>query len=383
MSDVVVVGGGIVGAACAYYAARAGLEVTVVDRGPVGAGTTSRGEGNILVSDKAPGPELALALWSRELWLEVGADLGDEPLELERKGGLVVATSEPAMGPLAAFARDQRGAGVDAVPVPAEELHAHEPHLAPDLAGGVLYPQDMQVQPVAAAAALLAAARAQGAQVRTGVEARGLARDGRGAVTGLATDCGTLPTRAVVNAAGTWGGALSERLGCAVPVLPRRGFILVTEPLPRVVRHKVYSADYVDNVASSDAGLETSTVVEATLGGTVLIGASRERVGYDDTFSREVVRRLAAQATRIFPFLARVRVMRTYHGFRPYCPDHLPVVGEDPRVPGVFHACGHEGAGIGLAPATGRLLADLLSGAEPGVDPAPYSPGRFLEVAGG
>jgi glycine/D-amino acid oxidase-like deaminating enzyme len=123
--------------------------------------------------------------------------------------------------------------------------------------------------------------------------------------------------------------------------------------------------------------------VEGTKGGTVLVGASRERVGYDDAFSPEVVRRLAAQATRIFPFLARVRVIRTYHGFRPYCPDHRPVIGPDPRVPGVFHACGHEGAGIGLAPATGRLLADLLSGAEPGVDPAPYSPGRFLEVARG
>jgi len=383
MSDVVVVGAGVVGAACAYYASRAGLAVTVVDRGPVGAGTTSRGEGNILVSDKGPGPELDLALWSRRLWLEIGADIGEEPVELERKGGLVVATSEPAMQSLAAFARDQQHAGVETVEVPAAGLGAHEPHLAPDLAGGVLYPQDMQVQPVAAAAALLAAARSQGASVRSGVQAVGLARDVQGAVTGLVTDHGTLPTRAVVNAAGTWGGALSERLGCPVPVLPRRGFILVTEPLPRVVRHKVYSADYVENVASSDAGLETSTVVEGTQGGTVLIGASRERVGYDDTFSREVVRRLAEQAVRIFPFLVGVRVLRTYHGFRPYCPDHLPVIGADPRVPGVFHACGHEGAGIGLAPATGRLLADLLSGAQPGVDPAPYSPERFPEVARG
>ena len=87
-------------------------------------------------------------------------------------------------------------------------------------------------------------------------------------------------------------------------MLPRRGFVLVTEPLPRVVRHKVYSADYVANVASSDAALETSVVVEGTHAGTVLIGASRERVGFDETLSVEVVRRLAAQAVRLFPFLA-------------------------------------------------------------------------------
>ncbi len=381
VTDVVVVGAGVVGACCAYFAVRAGLSVTVLERGAVGAGTTSRGEGNVLVSDKAPGPELDLALRSRQLWCAIGAEVGEDRLELERKGGLVVATSDPAGTSLAAFAGEQRAAGVQADALPAAALHDHEPHLAHDLAGGVLYPQDMQVQPVAAAAVLLQAARSAGAVVRPGVAVQRLTGSAHG-VTGVVTDHGTIATRAVVNAAGTWGGALAERFGAPVPVRPRRGFILVTEPLPRVVRHKVYSADYVDKVASSDTGLETSTVVEGTRGGTLLIGASRERVGYDETFSVEVVARLAALATGIFPFLGGVRVMRAYHGFRPYCPDHLPVIGADPRVPGLFHACGHEGAGVGLAPATGQLVADLLTGAEPGTDPTPFSPARFAEVPG-
>jgi glycine/D-amino acid oxidase-like deaminating enzyme len=161
-------------------------------------------------------------------------------------------------------------------------------------------------------------------------------------------------------------------------VLPRRGFILVTEPLPRMVRHKVYSADYVAGVAAGGAGLETSVVVEGTKGGTVLVGASRERVGFDPTVSHDVVRTLAAQAVRLFPVLAGVSLMRGYRGFRPYCPDHLPVIGSDPRVPGLFHACGHEGAGIGLAPATGALIADLLAGRTPPVDPAPFAPDRLV-----
>src|SRR5699024_219280 len=134
---------------------------------------------------------------------------------------------------------------------------------------------------------------------------------------------------AVINAAGTWGGEVSAAFGAPVPVLPRRGFILVTEPLPTVVRHKVYTADYVANVASGDDGLETSVVVEGTRGGTVLIGASRERVGFDQTVSHDVVRILAAQAVRLFPMLADVSLMRVYRGFRPYCPDHLPVIGPD------------------------------------------------------
>jgi glycine/D-amino acid oxidase-like deaminating enzyme len=236
----------------------------------------------------------------------------------------------------------------------------------------------MQIQPVLAAASLLAAARDLGARVVTGAEVTGAERGGDGRITAVHTTGATYPAAAVVNAAGTWGAVVGERLGGPVPVLPRRGFILVTEPLPRVVRHKVYSADYVDNVASSDAGLETSAVVEGTRGGTVLIGASRERVGFDETLSVEVLRRLAAQAMRLFPFLASVRLMRSYRGFRPYCPDHLPVIGPDRRVPGLLHACGHEGAGIGLAPATGRLVADLLTGAAPHLDATPFDPMRFV-----
>jgi len=373
--DVVVVGAGIVGAACAYYAAREGLSVTVLERGTVGGGTTSRGEGNILVSDKEPGPELALALASRTRWLELAAELGPDRFELEEKGGLVVAASDGGAAALTRFAAGQRAAGVETVAVSADRLRDHEPNLAPDLAAGVLYPQDMQVQPVLAAVSLLAAARSLGAAVVRGEEVVAADRGPDGHLTAVRTRTGRYPTGAVVNAAGTWGGEVGERLGAPIPVLPRRGFILVTEPLPRVVRHKVYTADYVDNVASDDAGLETSTVIEGTRGGTVLIGASRERVGFDSTMSVEVLRRLATPAIRIFPFLAAVRLMRTYCGFRPYCPDHLPVIGPDPRVPGVFHACGHEGAGIGLAPGTGALISQSLTGGRP--DLPAFAPARF------
>jgi sarcosine oxidase subunit beta len=128
------------------------------------------------------------------------------------------------------------------------------------------------------------------------------------------------------------------------------------------VHHKVYAAEYVDNVASSDAALQTSPVVESTQSGTVLIGSSRERVGFDRSFSLEAVSRIAAQAVRLFPMLAPAKAMRSFLGFRPYCPDHLPVIGPDPRAPGLWHACGHEGAGIGLAAGTGSLLVRALVG---------------------
>ncbi|MGN6751044.1 MAG: NAD(P)/FAD-dependent oxidoreductase [Intrasporangium sp.] len=362
MTRAVIIGAGIVGAACAEALTRRGVEVVVVDRQPVGSGTTSRGEGNILVSDKGPGAELALAQLSRRAWLELGGLLGRDRIELEEKGGVVVAQTESGLGSLRTFADGQRGAGVTALDV--ENPLALEPHLAPGIPGAVHYPEDMQVQPVLAAAALLAAAVGRGATFRAGLDAAAAVTNGDGSVSGIRTATGeVVEADVVINASGTWGGEVSRRLGAPVPVLPRRGFVLVTEPLPPLVRHKVYSADYVDNVGSSDAGLETSCVVEGTRGGTILIGASRERVGFDTSLSVTVVETLARQAVAIFPFLAGVNLLRVYRGFRPYCPDHLPVIGPDQRVPGVLHACGHEGAGIGLAAGTASLVSDYVTGA--------------------
>jgi glycine/D-amino acid oxidase-like deaminating enzyme len=200
-------------------------------------------------------------------------------------------------------------------------------------------------------------------------------------VTGVVTAAGEISAGAVVNATGAWASQTASLAGVHVPILPRRGFILVTEPLGGVIRHKVYDAAYVADVASSAEGLETSAVVEGTKRGTVLIGASRERVGFDRELSTPVLARLAWQATRLFPMLERVRALRAYRGFRPYCPDHLPVIGPDPRAPGLLQACGHEGAGIGLAPATGWLIARCATGHAPGLSLAPFAPERFGEAA--
>ncbi|MFC8344089.1 FAD-binding oxidoreductase [Streptomyces sp. NPDC057280] len=373
--DVVVVGAGMAGAACALYASRAGLDVTVVDRGPVAGGTTGAGEGNLLVSDKEPGPELELALLSGRLWGELAAEPGlGAAFEYEPKGGVVVASTPEGLTALEGFAAGQRAAGVEALSVDAHQLRELEPYLTPDTAGGVLYPQDAQVMPTLAAAHLL---RASGARLLTGWNVIDVPRGADGAVRGVRTERGEIHAPTVVNAAGTWGGELAALAGVHLPVLPRRGFVLVTEPLPRRVRHKVYAADYVADVASDSAALQTSPVVEGTAAGPVLIGASRERVGFDRSFSLPAVRALAAGATRLFPFLQDVRAMRTYLGFRPYMPDHLPAIGPDPRVPGLVHACGHEGAGIGLATGTGQLIAEVLSGKAPALDLTPFRPDRF------
>jgi glycine/D-amino acid oxidase-like deaminating enzyme len=297
--------------------------------------------------------------------------------EYERKGGLVVAATTDGLATLIDLAAAQRAAGVT---VESDvDPRTYETHLREGLAGGVFYPEDSQVQPMLAAAQLLRAAVGLGASVRTGCEVTGITLASSGV--NVETSAGTISASAVVNAAGTWAASVAVLAGVTVPVRPRRGFILVTEPLPGdVVRHKVYAAEYVANVASSESDLQTSAVVESTRSGTVLIGASRERVGFDKTFSLQVLSRLAAQAVDLFPALGGVHAIRAYVGFRPYSPDHLPIIGADPRAPGLVHACGHEGAGVGLAPATAELVCAAVTGSTPAVDPHPFRPERFEDI---
>lgn len=378
-ADVVIVGAGIVGAACARALARAGARVTVLDRGAAAAATSAHGEGNLLVSDKGPGPELELAQESLRRWAVLAEELADElgprfpSIEHEAKGGLVVVASEDGLDGLRGFAGTQRAAGVEAVEVTGGRARELEPDLAPGVLGGVHYPQDAQVQPVAAAEALLASARRAGADVRTGVEVTGPLQGTDGRLAGVVTTQGDVPAGAVVVAAGPWSAEVAARLGSSIPVLPRRGMVLVTTPMPQRIRHKVYDGDYFAATQSAGAELQTSAVIESTRGGTVLIGSSREQVGFDDRLRAEALARMARRAVAVFPFLARTNVMRSYLGFRPYMPDHLPVIGPDPARAGLWFATGHEGAGVGLAPATGDLLAAGMLGLEAAVDPRPYA----------
>jgi len=380
-ADVVIVGAGIIGAACARELARAGLSVIVLDRGAAASATSARGEGNLLVSDKAPGPELDLALLASTHWSALAAELADElggafpSIEFERKGGVVVATTEAGAAPLRAFAQSQAAVGVEVEHLSAAEALTLEPDLNPALTAAVHYPQDAQLQPVVATEALLASARRAGATVLANREVVGAVRAGS-RVTGVRTASETIDAGAVLVAAGPWSGEVADALGADLPVRPRRGMVLVTARMKQRVFHKVYDGDYFGATQSAAADLQTSSVVESTPGGTVLIGSSRQQIGFDDRLRVAVLSQIAQRALRLFPFLAGTPVIRSYGGFRPYVPDHLPVIGADHRHPGIWFATGHEGAGIGLAGVTGSLLCALLTGSPPPLDPGPFQLSR-------
>jgi len=373
--DVVVIGSGVVGAACAFELALAGRRVLVVDRGHLTSGTTASGEGNILVSDKPPGAELDLARPSVARWRDYANELSN-PFEYEPKGGVVVASDASGRAGLADLVSRHRDVGVTADLVDGAGLRELEPHLAPDLDLGAHYPDDAQVQPVLASSALLAEARMLGAEVHGDSEVLGFEFDRDGRVVAVRTATGTFGAGAVVNAAGPWSTAVARLAGSDLPVQPRRGHLLVTAPVRPLIHHKVYEAGYVDTLTADTSDAQVSAVVESTPSGTILLGSSRELVGFDPTIDLEVVRRIATRARRLFPVLAEVDLMRIYIGFRPWVPDHLPIIGEDPAVRGLWHATGHEGAGIGLAPATAQLIRAGITDTPGPVDPLPFRVGR-------
>src|SRR5690349_20112166 len=201
---VVVIGAGVVGAACARELSLAGFGVVVVDRGRPAGGTTSHGEGNLLVSDKGPGAELRLAQLSARLWPEIAAELGED-CEFDPKGGIVVATTEAGAKALTAFAASQASAGVLVEELSTVDLFAAEPWLTRAVTAAVRYPEDAQVQPAGATLALLGSALAHGARLRTGTEVTGaVVRGDR--ITGVRVPGEVLEADVVGKGAGPWAG---------------------------------------------------------------------------------------------------------------------------------------------------------------------------------
>ena len=377
--DVVVVGAGVVGAACAFHLADAGVRVRLIDRSYVASGSSGACEGNVLAWDKELERELPLALRSAEAWARLAEQLPDD-FEYDRKGSVVVAETEAELAAAAERSRVLRGLGVVGEVLDADGLRREEPHAAHDLPGGVLYPGDAQLEPRLATAALVRAAVARGAELATDVDVTRIVRGTDGRATGVETGAGVVSTGAVVVAAGVWTPKLLGGAGLTVPVTPRKGQVVVLERSPVRFRRKLSEAGYLGAVEADDAALQIAMVVESTPSGTALLGSSRQHVGFDRDVEISVAGAIARRAARFFPVLHGARALRVYAGLRPLTPDHVPIIGPFAEAPNICVATGHEGAGIGLAPATGELVAAWATGATSPLPLEWYSPDRFAPV---
>lgn len=383
LPDVVVAGGGIVGCACAYYLARGGLRVTLLERGALGSGASKAGMSHVVTWEE-PEPHLELARASQHLYEGLSAELGQE-IEYRRTGSLAIVEQPEGLEAMAAMIGRLNKWGLACSILNADELRRQEPALAPDLAGAGYFPGDGMVNPLLTTRALASGARRSGAVVRTFSEVTGIERGAGGQVSAVIAAGERIPCGALVIAAGAWSEALGRMAGLEIPIRPRKGTLVVTAPAPDdLLRTKIIlSAGYMDSVKGGGSGVAVAANIQQVKNGNLLLGSTRQFAGYDTRVEPVVAAQLLERCVRFLPGLARYSAIRMWAGLRPCPPDLLPLIGPARQVPGLYVASGHEGIGITEAPITGLLVSQMILGQPVEVPVERFSPDRFVEPLSG
>jgi glycine/D-amino acid oxidase-like deaminating enzyme len=362
--DVVVVGAGIVGTACADELSRRGMNVAVVDRDDIGSGATAAGMGHIVVMDDSDA-QLALTRYSQRLWQELRPELPDD-VEYEQCGTIWVAADEEEMIEVSRK-RDYYGTrGVPTEVLDAQALHSLEPNLRPGMAGGLLVPEDGVLYPPCAARFLMERARKQGAKLRLGVTVE---RIGLGQV--RLTDGSEISATYIVNAAGAYAPDLTPGL----EIKKRKGHLVITDRYPGFVRHQLVELGYLKS-AHSVSRDSVAFNVQPRRTGQILIGSSRQYGAEHKEVDSSMLVRMLRRAQEYMPGLAEMSAVRTWTGFRAATADKLPLIGPWTGDKSVFLATGHEGLGITTSLGTARILADQITGTKSEIPAEPYLPSR-------
>jgi glycine oxidase len=367
--DVLVVGGGIIGAAIACRLAKDGASVTLLDRGTAGR-EASWAAGGILAPIHLadyPAPLAALCAASIRLYEPLVRELrGLSPTDPElRTTGMLILVDGPEGEAEARKVVDwKRRNGQPVERLSREEARAREPALAPDLGGALLLPDIAQVRNNRMTRALLEAAERRGVQLLPDTPVTGFLHVPR-RVNGVRTPRGDFYAAVTVLAAGAWSPEILRPLGIDLPVKPIKGQMLLTEAEPGFLRHMI---------------LEGESYLVPRADGKILIGSTLEDAGFDKTVTLDAAGHLASRAARLVPALARLPLARSWAGLRPSTPDRLPYIGRAPAE-GLVVATGHFRNGILLAPITAELVADLVAGRPPSIPLEPFSPSRASSPA--
>ena len=362
--DVVIVGAGIVGAACALECARQKMRVAVVDHDVIGGGATGAGMGHIVVMDDSEA-QFALTRYSQQLWQQLRPELPDD-VEYTQCGTIWVAADDEEMTEVHRKASYYQRRGVPVQILSAEDLARLEPNLRKGMAGGLLVTEDGVLYPPCAARFLTEQAQALGAMVQLGAP---VAEIGNGRV--RRADGSELSAGVIVNAAGAWAPELTR----GISVKKRKGHLVITDRYPGFVQHQLVELGYLTS-AHSVSSDSVAFNVQPRRTGQVLIGSSRQYGAEHKEVDHEILGRMLQRAQEYMPRLSQTSAIRVWTGFRAATPDKLPLIGPWGEDSTVFLATGHEGLGITTSLATGRLLADQLSGRASQIAREPYLPSR-------
>jgi len=368
--DVVIAGGGIVGAACALACTQAGMRVALVERDMLGSGATAAGMGHIVAMDDSDA-QFVLTRRSQLLWQVLSSTL-PAGAEYESPGTIWVAADEEE---LAEAARKQAWLAERDVPsrlLSSRELAELEPNLRTGLAGGLLVIEDAVVYPPVVALHLARRAEAQGTTLTIGRCVTHLANG-----EAMLDDGTCLRASRLVNAL----GAEAARCTCGIPVKKRKGHLAITDRYPGFVKHQLVELGYLKSAHTVSAD-SVAFNVQPRQTGQILIGSSRQYGNEDSAVEQAMLAAMLQRATLYLPSLASLNVLRVWTGFRAATPDNLPLIGPFPGDASLWLATGHEGLGITTALATAELLVSHFTGCAHAIPPEPYLPARFAPVQG-
>jgi len=370
--DVVIIGAGIVGSACAAECAKEGLTVAIVEAGIIGGGATAAGMGHLTVMDDSEA-QFALTRYSQQLWDQMSDALPRE-VEHDACGTIWVAVDDEEMAEVCRKEKFYAERGVKTEVLDAQSLAEAEPNLRPGLVGGLRVPGDSVIYPPSAAQYFVDQARAKGAALFLGVPVDKIEA---GEMCGVRLrDGSTISAGLVVNSAGSSSPALTRGL----EVKKRKGHLVITDRYPSFVRHQLVELGYLKS-AHSMTSESVAFNVQPRKTGQLLIGSSRQ-FGVDDSHvENAIVTRMLERAVEYLPSLGKLSSLRAWTGFRAATPDKLPLIGPHTENERLYLATGHEGLGITTSLATAKLLVDQIMNRDSAIPVTPYLPARVTRGA--
>ena len=363
--DVVIIGAGIIGTACAYRLSHENLRIAVIESNSVASGTTATGMGHIVVMDDSEA-QFALTDYSQKLWNEFAQFLPEQS-EYEFCGTVWVASDEEEMQAVRRKKDFYKKRGVKAEVLDEKSLREAEPNLREGLAGGLLVPNDSVVYQPCATQFLLAGAKKLGATVFLGKKVIEISESGV-----KLEDSIFIAANKVIIAAGVWSNELLKDL----KILKKKGHLVITERYSNFVRHQLVELGYLKSAHKSESD-SVAFNVQPRITGQILLGSSRQFDSDDKAIDYNILRRMTNRAFEFMPKLKELSAVRVWTGFRPATPDNLPYIGRHPKYENIYLATGHEGLGITTSLGTAEILTDEIMGRDSEIDRQPYTPSRF------
>jgi len=385
-ADVIVIGSGVIGSSTAYNLTKKGANVILLEGGTVGCGSSCACDGFVILQSKSPGPHLTMALASEVLYRTLPEEL-DWDIGYRHCGGMIIIETEKELDAMKIFMSKQQSLGLDVHLLTGSEARKIEPALASHIVGATISSRDAQVNPMYLVNGYINAAKRKNLIVHKGKPVTDIMFES-GKVTGVIADGEKYYSEKVICCGGVKTPELMSKIGISLPIKPRRGQLVITEPVEPLISHVMLCSRYIaakyhpellENAHDDAIRLGVGMALEQTSEGGLLIGSTREFSGFDKNVTEIGVRTVCAHAAHIVPALKKIRAVRTFAGLRPYTPDGKAFMGAVPGFRGLYVAAGHEGDGIAYAPITGKSMAELIIDGKSESDLTPFAVDRKIE----